>query len=57
MKYRAWFVNGLGHQFSRDFESSEALGAFIARSSRVGTNLIGFVSIERGCGDEILDQK
>lgn len=45
MKYRAWFVNELGHKFSKDFETGEQMELFITRALEVGTRLTGFVSI------------
>ena len=42
---RAWFVNMLGEQFSKDFETLEEFEAFIDRARQVGTKLIGSVGI------------
>ena len=45
MKYKAWFINELGHKFSKDFETGEEMEAFILKASEGGTKLTGFISI------------
>lgn len=45
MKYRAWFINEIGHKFSKDFETGCDMERFIYRAANVGTRLIGFISI------------
>ena len=45
-KYRAWFINELGHRFTKDFETGEEMEHFIIKASEVGTTLTGFASIE-----------
>lgn len=44
-RFRAWFVNELGHEFSKDFESGEEMERFIERAADIGTVLTGFISI------------
>lgn len=44
--YRAWFINELGHKFSKEFKTGEAMEHFINKASEVGTRLSGFVSME-----------
>jgi len=44
-RFRAWFVNELGHEFSKDFESGEEMEEFIERAADIGTRLTGFISI------------
>lgn len=46
MKFKAWFVNELGHKFSKEFESGEEMERFIERSSEVGTKLTSFINCE-----------
>lgn len=35
-RFRAWFVNELGHEFSKDFESGEEMERFIERAVKNG---------------------
>jgi len=45
-RFKAWFINELGHEFSKEFESGEELKEFIERASDIGTKLTGFTSIQ-----------
>ena len=45
MRFKAWFINELGHEFSKEFESGEEMEEFIERASDIGTRLTGFTSI------------
>ena len=45
MKYKAWFINELGHKFSKVFKTGAEMENYIASAIEVGTRLIGFVSI------------
>lgn len=44
-RFKAWFVNELGHEFSKVFDSGEDMERFIERAADVGTMLTGFISI------------
>jgi len=42
---RAWFVNEIGHKFSKEFDSGNKLEEYTIRAKKLGTRLIGFASI------------
>lgn len=43
--YKAWFINVLGHSFSKEFTCGKEMEEFIFRAEAVGTKLIAFVGI------------
>lgn len=43
-RFKAWFINELGHEFSKEFESGEEMETFISKASEVGTQMTGFTS-------------
>ena len=45
MKYRAWFINCLGHYFHREFNNGNEMEDFINRAGEIGTKLITFESV------------
>ena len=45
MRYRAWFINELGHKFTKEFVTGEEMENFITKALEIGTKLTGFASI------------
>ncbi len=43
--YKAWFVNCLGHGFSKVFNTFAEMDEFIERAFEVGTRLTSYVSL------------